>query len=146
MFRFAFIWIAMLWILQSCQVIEQEVDKTIQNADNRKMLEGQIGNGELKVKPRWAQVARYKGNKAKKTEPFLIQGREFRLKWKTKSNKNDDGELIVFLHDAQNPANKEIVVNVAGDDTGEAFLEGKGSYFLKIESNQAYEITVEEVK
>lgn len=112
------------------------------------LVDGSIGKSELKVQPKWKEVLRVRNKKNHKTKQFKISGSEWKIKWRTKPGKAaaGDEEFIIILYDKNNQDVSEIIANVSGEDEDFAFLEGKGEYFLSINTDQPYEVVVEEIK
>lgn len=101
---------------------------------------------EEKLNLKWNKVYNLKGNKSKKSKVFKITGKEWKISWKTTPTKNKDGEFILLLRDKRNKSDAEIIANVIGADEDTRYLNSKGNYYLVVNTNQNYEIWVEELK
>lgn len=98
------------------------------------------------LKLQWSKVIKLKANTSKKSKVFKIQGKEWKISWKTTPKKGKEGEFILLLRDKRNKNDAEIIANVTGADEDTRYLNSKGSYYLVINTNQNYEVWVEELK
>ncbi len=93
---------------------------------------------------RWVQVASWRGDGNKKTEPFAIQGTEWRIRWSKSSTSHRPGYITVFVHHSDHRL-VGLAVNERVADSGEAYLDQPGEFYLDIVSRRAaWEIVVEE--
>ena len=92
----------------------------------------------------WVRVAAWQGDGNKKTEPFTIQGSEWRIRWSKSSTSHRPGYITVFVHYADRRL-VGLAVNERIADSGEAYLDRRGDFYLDIVSRRAaWEIVVEE--
>jgi hypothetical protein len=95
-----------------------------------------------KKKAIWQSVVKLSGTKNRKTKPFKVNADEWKIKWKTKPGK---GEFIVILHD-RNSDFTEIITTTDEAETNFQTMRDGGEYYLQIESQRPYEISVEEYR
>lgn len=92
----------------------------------------------------WRQVVRFEGKEDTQTQPFTIpaEAAEWRVGWNTRPGDAGFGRLKVDVHKADG----EVVgtaANVIGSSLGNTVYQGAGEYYLVIETNQPFTITVE---
>lgn len=144
-------------LLISCNHTESLIDTALSNSKENaatttesskaKLLDGDLDAERTKIKPKWRAIKKFKGKKSRKTEPFKISGKEWKVSWKTKTpEKKQDAEFILILKNRQNKEDSHVIANYTGSDEDFSFLEGRGEYYLQINSSQDYEITVHELK
>ena len=95
-----------------------------------------------KKKAVWQPVVKLSGTKNRKTKPFKVNADEWKIKWKTKPGK---GEFIIILHD-RNSDFTEIITTTDEAETNFQTMRDGGEYYLQIESQRPYEISVEEYR
>lgn len=121
--------------------------EAVNRAFNGEASSSNIAEGnEEKIKLQWNKIYNLKGTKSKKSKVFKITGKEWKISWKTNPQKNKEGEFILLLRDKRNKSDAEIIANVTGADEDTRYLNSKGNYYLVVNTNQNYEITVEELK
>jgi len=130
-------------LMTSCGKTEQMIDDALDGNHAGSMVEG---NNKKSAKPKMSKIIGVKGTNAKKTKVFQIKGSEWKISWKTEPKSAKDGEFIILLKDKRNKDDAEIVANVTGEDEDYRYMTGKGNYYLVINSNQKYEITVEDLR
>ena len=148
--------IGIILLFSGCNRTESLIDTALSNSkensttaegNKARLLDGDLDAERTKVKPKWRAIKKFKGKKSKKTEPFKISGREWKVSWKTKTPAHkEDAEFILILKNRKNKEDSHVIANYTGSDEDFSFLEGNGEYFLQINSNQDYEITVHELK
>jgi hypothetical protein len=117
------------------------------SADAQSVMEGSIAKSSTKKAARWKEVLAVKNKKNAKTKTFRISGNEWKIRWKTKPKRGQEGEeFLVVLYDKKNKDVNEIIANDMGQVEDFLYLDGKGDYFLEITTNLAYELVVEERK
>lgn len=133
-----------IFILLGCNETRREA---VNRALNGEASTSNIAEGsEEKVKLKWNKIYNFKGTKSKKSKVFKITGKEWKISWKTTPQKNKEGEFILLLRDKRNKSDAEIIANVIGADEDTRYLNSKGNYYLVVNTNQNYEIFVEELK
>ena len=137
----------MLLAFMACNNIESLEENAQQSKENT-LLEGELGEKKLKVKPHWKEVSVVQGSTSIETDPFKIKGKEWQIKWELKpQSKKKASEFILILYDRNDPAYTEVVANAEGAENDFVFLEGKGEYYLSVNAkNTQYRITIEELK
>lgn len=105
-------------------------------------LSGTITRSEVRVKEKWRPLVKILSKTPKKTPPFRVAGKEWKIHWKNKGQ----GELILILYDANNPDYSEIIANTTSQDEDVVYLTGKGQYILEVVAKQPYEVLVEELR
>lgn len=105
-------------------------------------LSGTITRSEVRIKEKWRPLVKITSQTPKKTPPFRVAGREWKIHWKNKGQ----GELILILYDAANPDYSEIIANTSTQDEDVVYLTGKGQYILEVVGKQPYEVLVEELR
>lgn len=110
--------------------------------DERVPLSGTITRSEVRIKEKWRPLVKIFSKTPKKTPPFRVAGKEWKIYWKNK----EQGELILILYDANNPDYSEIIANTTSQDEDVVYLTGKGQYILEVVAKQPYEVIVEELR
>ena len=138
-----FVFTLSFFILISCNETRREaIDKVYSGeASTSNIAEG----SEKKLQFQWNKVYNLKGSKSKKSKVFKISGKEWKISWKTTPKNQKEGEFILLLRDKRNKSDAEIIANVTGADEDTRYLNSKGSYYLVINTNQNYEVWVEEL-
>jgi hypothetical protein len=97
---------------------------------------------------KWKVVERINGKKNKKSKPFRIRGKEWKVSWNLEDNTSPDAEFIVILHNKKDPSDTEIIANQIGnqDDFVPIQRGDGGEYYLDINAKGGYEITIEEYR
>lgn len=142
--KYVFSFILVLFSCLACNDIES-LEEHSSKTEHNVVEETQIAKKDLVVKPQWREVTTFRGQGPKETPSFKIKGKEWKISWRTKPV-NEIGEFIVILYDEKNPEISEVIANTTGEGKDLVYLEGKGSYYLSINTNQAYTITIEELK
>jgi len=90
--------------LVSCS--EQQIDSTIddgnvegsisdkKNKANTRSVTGENVDVERVAKPKWRQICLLSGKKNKKSKPFKITGKEWKIQWHVKPGAKKDSEFI----------------------------------------------------
>lgn len=131
-------------LLVGCNETRKEA---MNRALNGEASSSNIAEGtEEKIKLKWNKIYNLKGTKSKKSKVFKITGKEWKISWRTTPQKNKEGEFILLLRDKRNKSDAEIIANVTGADEDTRYLNSKGNYYLVVNTNQNYEIFVEELK
>ncbi len=139
-----FLWIFILLGLTGCNETRREA---MNRALNGEASTSNIAEGnEEKLKLKWNKIYNLKGTKSKKSKVFKITGKEWKISWKTTPQKSKEGEFILLLRDKRNKSDAEIIANVTGADEDTRYLNSKGNYYLVVNTNQNYEVFVEELK
>jgi hypothetical protein len=138
--------LALLVALAGCNNAERAVDKAGRDAESGTLPDGSIGRKELRRKLRWQSVLSLKDRKTQNTQVFKIASNDWKVRWKTRPGVKGVDEFIVILYDKANPSGSEIVANVTGEDEDFVNMEGRGTYYLSINTTQNYEIVIEEQK
>lgn len=156
LFKYIFFLISFGLILSSCNRTESLIDTALSNSkenattassNKTQLMNGDLGAERTKVKPKWRAIKKFKGKKSRKTESFKINGKEWKVSWKTKTPPNkEDAEFILLLKNRNNKEDSHVIANYTGSDEDFSFLEGIGEYYLQINSTQDYEITIHELK
>lgn len=138
-----FVFTLSFFILINCNETRREaIDKVYSGeASTSNIAEG----SEKKLQFQWNKVYNLKGSKSKKSKVFKISGKEWKISWKTTPKNQKEGEFILLLRDKRNKSDAEIIANVTGADEDTRYLNSKGSYYLVINTNQNYEVWVEEL-
>jgi hypothetical protein len=138
-----FVFTLSFFILISCNETRREAIDRVYNgeASTSNIAEG----SEKKLQFQWNKVYNLKGSKSKKSKVFKISGKEWKISWKTTPKNQKEGEFILLLRDKRNKSDAEIIANVTGADEDTRYLNSKGSYYLVINTNQNYEVWVEEL-
>lgn len=89
----------------------------------------------------WQEVKTWSGNGIKKTEPFTITGKQWRVTWTNKS-----GYLGVSVYKPGNSYPIEMLVNTADATSDVSYVYKTGEFYLDVNSSGAWELTVEELK
>jgi hypothetical protein len=135
-----------------------EKDNNIENASKTSDLPEEKSNTLLQdpsqkiEKPRksslrWKRVASWEGQKNKKTSPFEIKGKEWKIRWKVKKGKKNDSEFIIILQNNEDKDDKEIITQQIGPGEDDFVFEGgQGVYYLEISSELPYIVEVLEYR
>ncbi len=97
--------------------------------------------------PQWIAVKSWKGNGGKKTEPFTITGKQWRINWSNKDTTGFGGTILqIFARKPGDNGIGELIVNSqAAQDT--SYVYKSGEYYLEVNgANGNWEIAVEELK
>ncbi len=137
-------WLVAIALMIACNNLEQ-LDQHSTTEKEATILDESVVKKDLAIKPKWKQVILIKGKGPKESEIFRIRGKEWKIAWKTQSDETSD-EFILILYDKNNPENTEVIANTTGDSEDFVYLEGKGEYYLSINTKQSYEITIEELR
>jgi len=133
----------LIFTLLSCNETRREA---VNRAFNGEASTSNIAEGnDEKLKLVWNKIYNLKGSKSKKSKVFKISGKEWKISWKTTPQKNKEGEFILLLRDKRNKSDAEIIANVTGADEDTRYLSSKGNYYLVVNTNQNYEVWVEEL-
>lgn len=109
------------------------------------VLEGSAREGESDSNGAWHHVTTVKGDASKVSGDFTISGREWKISWDSKPQ-GRDSEFIIILQDKKNSDIAEIIVNEVGATKDYVFLEGKGTYYLRVSTTQPYSIDIQELR
>ena len=89
----------------------------------------------------YQKVFEFSGNGVKKSEPFVITGSKFRIKYDCK------GSLCsAMLYEVGKDYMKDLIVNVTGNAKDETILYGKGEYYINANTLGTYTFIVEDYK
>ncbi len=89
----------------------------------------------------YQQVFTFKGNGAKKSEPFTITGDRFKIAYDCK------GDLCQsFLYKAGSNIPSSIIMNATGAQKDETIIYGKGDYYIDANTIGSYTMTVYDYK
>ncbi|MDB4956092.1 MAG: hypothetical protein JWO36_3661 [Myxococcales bacterium] len=93
----------------------------------------------------WKVVKTWKGQGIKKTEPFTISGKQWRVHWKTAKT----GQYGIFIVTVQQPGSDyplDTLANVQGTGEDTSYVYRTGELILNINSaNASWEVTVEQL-
>lgn len=93
------------------------------------------------VEKSYQPVFTFSGNGAKKSEPFIIAGDRFKIKY------NCSGDLCqAFLYKVGSSIMSELIMNNAGAINDETIIYGSGEYYIDSNSIGSYTMTVEDYK
>jgi ribosomal protein L40E len=96
----------------------------------------------------WQKVKSWQGTGIKKTEPFTITGKQWRIIWSIKDTSGINASILqIFVYKVGVQAPMEIVANVQGTANDTSYIYESGEFYLNINSaNGNWAITVEELK
>ncbi len=97
--------------------------------------------------PKWVPVKSWKGNGGKKTEPFTITGKQWRINWSNKDATGFGGTILqVFVYEPGKSLPTDVAINSqAGQDT--SYVYKSGEFYLQINgANGNWDISIEELK
>lgn len=95
----------------------------------------------------WQLIKSWSGNSTKKTEPFTITGKQWRIVWSNKDTTGFGGTILqVMVYKPEGSLPVEIAVNAQeGSDT--SYIYKSGEFYLDINAaNGAWTIKVEELR
>lgn len=114
---------------------------------NTRTVAGENAEVERVAKPKWRQICILSGKKNKKSKPFKITGKEWKIQWDVKQGAKKDAEFILILHSKQDKNDTEIITTQIGPgEDFEIYEGGKGEYYLDINSSAPYQIEILEYK
>lgn len=99
------------------------------------------------VSQEWHLVKSWNGTSAKKTEPFTITGKQWRIIW---TNKDTIGvgtallQVMVYKTNSQVPLDVPVNTTQEGSDT--SYVYHSGEFYLSINSISQWTIRVEELR
>ncbi len=99
------------------------------------------------VEPKWVPVKSWKGNGGKKTEPFTITGKQWRINWSNKDTTGYGGTILqVYVYEPGKDIPVDVPINSqGGQDT--SYIYKSGEFYLQINgANGNWDISVEELK
>ena len=89
----------------------------------------------------YQQIFSFSGSGAKKSEPFIITGDRFKIKY------NCTGEFCqAFLYSTADNSIKSLIMNEANATTDETIIYGSGEYYIDANTMGNYTMTVEDYK
>jgi hypothetical protein len=88
----------------------------------------------------WHEVKRFTGRVDTQTESFSVKGREWRVSYEHKGERN----FAVMVFDDETNRGKGNAANIIGADKGETIMRGAGTYYFKIIASGPYVITIED--
>lgn len=89
----------------------------------------------------YTQVFSFSGAGNKQSEPFLITGERFKIKY------DCNGDFCsAWLKDANTQEDKDLLMNVTHSIKDETIVYGSGEYYLDVTSDGSYVITVEDFR
>lgn len=135
-----------------------EKDNNIENSSKSSDLPAEKNNAlpqdpsqkvdkQRKSVHKWKKIASWEGQKSKKTSPFEIKGKEWKIRWKVKKGKKNDSEFIIILQNNEDKDDKEIITQQIGPGEDDFVFEGgQGVYYLEIASELPYIVEILEYK
>ena len=97
---------------------------------------------EKKVKKTWKPVTSFSGSVDKTTDPFIITGAQWRIKW----DYPGDAHFAIVVYDATKNEYKKLMVNTIGATNDSSNYYGAGSYYLDISAGFDWNASIEEYK
>lgn len=89
----------------------------------------------------YQEVTTFKGNGAKKSEPFTIAGDRFKIKYDCK------GDLCqAYVKKVGSEFDLQIIMNTTGSAKDETIFYGKGEYYIDSNTIGTYTLVVEDYK
>ena len=102
---------------------------------------GEGAGGEASPQPRtWTLVAQWSGRGIKQTECFEV-GEEWALEWRTAPGSEPPANFATVIYSAAGEW-VDLAANVIGEGRDVSYYHRGGSYYLKIMSDQPWEIAV----
>ena len=97
-------------------------------------------------KETWVEVKKWSGTGIKKTEPFEITGKQWRVNWKNK-NGEYGGILQIYVYTPGSSLPSELLANTTESTNDTSYVYKKGTYYLNINSaNSKWEAQVEQLQ
>lgn len=122
-------------------------EKEKKNKANTRAVTGEKVDVERVAKPKWRQLCYFSGTKNKKSKPFKVNGKEWKISWNVKPGTKTDSEFILILHNKKDKEDTEIITTQIGPgEDFEIYEGGQGEYYLDINSALPYQIEVLEYK
>lgn len=91
---------------------------------------------------KWHKILVVTGNEMKKTQPFAV-GAHWAIAWDSEPNDQGSGALCVSVYKAYDAsAPVDIVANVMGKSNDQSYEYTPGTYYLDIDSDEPYAITI----
>ncbi len=95
--------------------------------------------------PTWQIVKSWQGTGTKKTEPFEITGKQWRINWK--SNGGEYGILYISVYHPGDDIIVDVAANARGNAEDTSYIYKTGTFYLDVNAaNTNWSITVEELK
>lgn len=95
----------------------------------------------------WQVVKSWSGTSAKKTEPFTIIGKQWRINWSNKDTTGIGSTLLqVMVYRPGGSLPLEIPVNTTQEGSDTSYVYQGGEFYLQINSLGNWKITVEELR
>ena len=91
--------------------------------------------------PEWIEVLNVSGNGMKKTEDFTVTGKQWRISW----NVTGDGYFGASIYTSEGNLS-ELAANCTACGSDSTIIRGAGTYYLDINSTDAWRVTVEDMK
>lgn len=89
----------------------------------------------------WQEVKSWTGTGIKKTEPFTITGKQWRVTWTNKG-----GYLGITTYKPGSNIPNDILANSTEATTDTSYVYKSGEFYLDVNSSGSWEIKVEELK
>ncbi len=103
--------------------------------------ETEVSQKSKEATKEYQPVFTFKGNGAKKSEPFTITGDRFKIKY------NCTGDLCqAFLQKPDSEIMSDLIMNTTGSVKDESIFYGSGEYYIDSNSLGNYEMIVEDYK
>ena len=95
----------------------------------------------------WHVVKSWSGTGAKKTEPFTISGKQWRINWSNKDTSGIGSALLqVMVYRPGGSLPLEIPVNTTQEGSDTSYVYQSGEFYLQINPMGSWKITVEELR
>lgn len=131
-------------IVASAGESEQNDNTSVTNNEVTAQEVEQPSEVKENIKPKgksYQQVFAFSGNGAKKSEPFIISGSRFKIKYDCK------GELCqAFLHNTESEFDLEVIMNTTDSVVDETIIYGKGEYYIQANTMGTYTMIVEDYR
>lgn len=95
------------------------------------------------AQPQWREVASEEGTGAKRTSPFPVNSRFWRIRWATRPAQDANAWTYAIIY-RKNGDNVGMALNGRGESNGITRLQGRGTYYLEVNSTQNWTMNIEQ--
>ena len=95
------------------------------------------------VQGQWHEVVALDGSGAKRSPTFAINSRHWRIRWKAAPAQEANGWIYSIVY-RKTGKSLGMVINSKGESGGVTRMQGRGRYYVEVQSNQNWNLNVEQ--
>lgn len=127
--------------------VEQKEEPASPETEEKKVAPAKEEKPKAEPKEGWYKVISWKGVSTKKTEPFNITGKRWRIKWSFTASDPQFGTLFIYVNRPGSEAPEDMIMHTKGSASDVSYFYKKGTFYLEIDcANGKWSIVVEELK